>query len=56
MTEAVASLARDTGATHKPFYTFDTHPGRYAHWKLAFDGAVATLTMNVDEDLGLNPG
>jgi benzoyl-CoA-dihydrodiol lyase len=36
--------------------TYDTHPERYAHWKLAFDGPVATLSMDVDEDKGLKPG
>src|SRR3979490_2456284 len=35
--------------------TFDTHPGRYQHWKLAFDGAIATLSMDVREDAGLSP-
>ena len=36
--------------------SFDTHPDRYYHWKLAVDGAVATLSMNVNEDKGLKPG
>ena len=27
---------------------FQTHPDRYRHWKLAFDGDVATLTMSVE--------
>jgi benzoyl-CoA-dihydrodiol lyase len=36
--------------------TYDTHPERYRHWRLAFDGPVATLTMEVDEDGGLRPG
>src|SRR5499427_8243936 len=36
--------------------TYDTHPERYAHWKLSFDGAVATLSMDVNEDKGLKPG
>src|SRR6266850_1827904 len=36
--------------------TYDTHPERYAHWKLAFEGPVATLSMDVDEDKGLKPG
>ena len=36
--------------------SFDTHPERYAHWRLAFDGPVATLSMNVDEEKGLRPG
>ena len=36
--------------------TYDTHPERYSHWRLAFDGPVATLAMDVDEDKGLRPG
>jgi benzoyl-CoA-dihydrodiol lyase len=36
--------------------TYDTRPERYAHWKLSFDGPVATLAMDVDEDRGLKPG
>ncbi len=35
---------------------FRTHPDRYRHWQLEFDGEVAYLTMNVDETGGLNPG
>src|SRR4029079_14431441 len=35
--------------------TFETHPDRYQHWKLAFDGPVATLSMDVREDGGLKP-
>src|SRR5437867_11813272 len=34
---------------------FDTHPRRYKHWKLSFDGPVATLSMDVQEDAGLRP-
>ena len=33
--------------------TFDTHPSRYRHWKLSFDGPIATLAMDVREDAGL---
>jgi len=36
--------------------TFDTHPDRYRHWKLSFDGAIATLTMDVNEGAPLRPG
>ena len=36
--------------------TFDTDPSRYRHWKLAFDGPVATLTLDVAEDGGIVPG
>src|SRR5262249_44676585 len=35
--------------------TFEPHPSRYQHWKLAFDGPVATLLMDVREDGGLRP-
>jgi benzoyl-CoA-dihydrodiol lyase len=35
--------------------TFDTHPDRYQHWKLTFDGPIATLAMDVKEDAGLSP-
>ena len=34
--------------------SFDTDPSRYRHWKLAFDGPVATLSMDVQEDGGLS--
>ncbi len=35
---------------------FDTHPDRYAHWRMSVDGAIATLAMNVNEDKGIKPG
>jgi len=35
---------------------FRTEPSQYRHWKLAFDGPVATLAMDVKEDGGLSPG
>ena len=35
---------------------FSTHPERYRHWKLKFDGPVATISMDVQEDAGLDPG
>src|SRR5213080_655368 len=35
---------------------FRTEPTRYKHWRLAFDGPIATLTMDVREDGGLAPG
>ena len=34
--------------------TFETSPDRYRHWKLTFDGPVATLSMDVREDAGLS--
>ncbi|HEX4041351.1 MAG TPA: 2,3-epoxybenzoyl-CoA dihydrolase [Xanthobacteraceae bacterium] len=35
---------------------FQTEPARYRHWKLAVDGEVATLTLDVDEKAGLFEG
>jgi benzoyl-CoA-dihydrodiol lyase len=35
--------------------TFETSPDQYKHWKLSFDGPVATLAMDVKEDAGLRP-
>jgi benzoyl-CoA-dihydrodiol lyase len=35
---------------------FQTDPSRYKHWRVAFDGPVATLTMDVAEDGGIRPG
>ena len=35
--------------------TFETSPQQYRHWKLAFDGPIATLSMDVQEDAGLSP-
>ena len=36
--------------------SFETQPDRYNHWKLSFDGPVATLVLDVAEDKGLVPG
>jgi len=36
--------------------SYETDPSRYNHWKLAFDGPLATLTLDVAEDKGLVPG
>jgi benzoyl-CoA-dihydrodiol lyase len=35
---------------------FETSPDRYRHWKLKIDGAVATLSMDVQEDATLAEG
>ena len=39
----------------QPRVSFATSPDEYRHWKLSFDGAVATLSMDVQEDAGLSP-
>jgi benzoyl-CoA-dihydrodiol lyase len=35
---------------------FQTDPSRYRHWRVAYDGPVATLFMDVDENGGLFEG
>ena len=35
---------------------YQTNPGQYKHWTLQFDGPVATLQADFDENAGLRPG
>ena len=35
---------------------YRTHPSQYRHWKLSFNGPVATLAADFDENAGLRPG
>src|SRR6185503_16519813 len=44
----------ETGA--RTVVDFRTEPSRYRHWRLAVDGRVATLSMDVSEAGGLQPG
>ena len=39
-----------------PPVRFDTHPSRYKHLSLSFDGAIARLSLDVVEDQPLRPG
>ena len=39
-----------------PRVDYQTHPSQYRHWKLSFDGAIATLAADFDENAGLRPG
>src|SRR5215472_14686001 len=39
-----------------PHVDFRTSPAQYKHWRLAVDGQVATLTMDVAPDGGVEPG
>lgn len=52
----MTSTATASTATALEPVSFDTHPDRYKHWKLTFDGPVATLTMAVQRDGGLREG
>jgi len=35
---------------------YQTDPSRYRHWRLSFEGPVATLACDIDENAGLRPG
>ena len=35
---------------------YQTHPDRYRHYKVSYDGPVATLKIDIDEDGGIRPG
>jgi benzoyl-CoA-dihydrodiol lyase len=52
----MAQAAVSTPVPGEQLVTFEAHPGGYRHWKLSFDGPVATLAMDVDENGGLRPG
>jgi benzoyl-CoA-dihydrodiol lyase len=52
----MAQPAVSLSAQDRQRVTFDAHPGSYRHWKLSFDGPVATLALDVDENAGLRPG
>jgi len=53
MAEPAAAAVADTAAAR---VSFQTNPGRYRHWRVSFDGPVATLAMDVAEDGGLRNG
>ena len=39
-----------------PRVEYQTHPSQYKHIKLSFNGPVATLAVDIDENAGLRPG
>ncbi|ANC46982.1 2,3-epoxybenzoyl-CoA dihydrolase [Pandoraea pnomenusa] len=40
----------------KPHVDYRTDPSQYKHWKLSFDGPVATLAIDIAEDGGIREG
>ena len=51
-------MSSDTAVTKagEPRIDFQTSPEKYRHWKVTFDGRVARLALDVDEQGGLVPG
>ncbi|WP_045115630.1 2,3-epoxybenzoyl-CoA dihydrolase [Plesiocystis pacifica] len=48
-------MVEPVASQHEPV-NFETHPSKYKHWKVSFDGAIANLVMDVDPEGGLRPG
>jgi benzoyl-CoA-dihydrodiol lyase len=42
--------------TQNPLVDYETHPDRYKHYKVSYDGPVATLAIDINEDAGIRPG
>ena len=42
--------------SHPDRVDYQTDPAQYQHWTLQFDGPVATLLADFDENAGLRPG
>src|SRR5450755_102650 len=50
------SVTHEDQATAGLPVSFATEPGRYQHWSMSVEGAVATLTLEVAEDGGITGG
>jgi len=44
------------GQTASAIIDYQTHPDRYRHYKVSYEGPLATLKIDVDEDGGIRPG
>lgn len=51
-----AAYTKETAVNTDTRVDYQTDPSRYRHWKLKFEGPVATLAADFDENGGLRPG
>jgi benzoyl-CoA-dihydrodiol lyase len=51
-----SASTQETSLTTHPRVDYQTRPSQYRHWKLRFEGPVATLVADFDENAGLRPG
>jgi benzoyl-CoA-dihydrodiol lyase len=49
-----AQTTAGEAGTHPLDLTFSVAPGSYRHWRLSFDGSIATVAMDVTPDAGLS--
>ena len=52
----MSAVMESAASGSQPRVDYETHPGRYRHWRLGFEGQLATLAMDVSEDQGIRPG
>src|SRR5664279_4114224 len=53
---AASDASRGGGSHTAERVSFQTDPSQYRHWRLSFEGPVATLAMDAQEDGGIRPG
>ena len=46
----------EANVNHPDRVEYQSDPTKYKHWTLGFDGPVATLKADFDENAGLRPG
>jgi benzoyl-CoA-dihydrodiol lyase len=49
-------LSKEFSMSETPRVDYQTDPSRYRHWRLGFDGPIAELRADFDENAGLRPG
>ena len=54
--ETSMSATVTPASKHTDRVDYQTHPDQYRHWQLHFEGPVATLAIDIDEEGGLRPG
>ena len=54
--QPLETFLTSTAHAHPAPVDYQTHPSQYRHWKLSFEGPVATLAADFDENAGLRPG
>ena len=52
----LVATTNETDAATASLVDYQTHPDRYRHYKVSYDGPVATMKIDIDEDRGIRPG
>ncbi|MGB9149679.1 MAG: benzoyl-CoA-dihydrodiol lyase, partial [Burkholderiales bacterium] len=52
---SIASATKQD-ASDSPLVDYQITPDRYQHYKVSYDGPVATLAIDINEDGGIRPG